>query len=149
MPPTHSDLFLFLRQEELLSGCTIQHIGQNWDGDRPRKGLGKWLERAEWLESYEELDESETLWSMVRVRYEIVVCWAEIPVFKWRTDTPARPPEGPPPQGQPAAKKAGKSSKQAAKARRKKRRREETAASSKEWKGHKAKDWTDTEDSDY
>ena len=111
LPPTHSDLFLFLRQEELLSGCTIQHIGQNFEGDRPRKGLGKWLERVEWLESYEELDESETPWSMVRVKYEIVACWAGIPVFKWRTDTPARPPEGPPlsrsgerpPPGEPSA----------------------------------------------
>ena len=126
LPPTHSDLFLFLRQEELLSGCTIQHIGQNFEGDRPRKGLGKWLERVEWLESYEELDESETPWSMVRVKYEIVACWAGIPVFKWRTDTPARPPEGPPPQGQPKAGKAGEPSKRAEKARRKKRRHDDS-----------------------
>ena len=129
LPPTHSDLFLFLRQEELLSGCTMQHIGQNFKGDRPRKlervewldSLGEWLEQVEWLESFEELDESGTTWSMVRVRYEIVACWAGLPVFMWRY---------------------------------KKWRRDETctimpAASSKDKKGHRVKDWTDTDDSDY
>ena len=97
LPPTHSDLFRFLQQEQLLSGCTTQHIGQNFEGDRPRKGLVKWLERVEWLESYQELDENEASWNMVRVKYEIVACWAGIPVFKCRSDTPARPPEAPPP----------------------------------------------------
>ena len=142
LPPTHSDLFRFLQQEQLLSGCTTQHIGQNFEGDRPRKGLVKWLERVEWLESYQELDENEASWDMVRVKYEIVACWAGIPVFKWRSDTPARPPETPAPPW-----KTGKPSK---KAQRKKRRRDETctvtpAASSKDRKGRSVQDESDSD----
>ena len=85
LPPTHSDLFQFLQREKLLSGCTVQHIGQHFEGNRPRKGLTKWLSRVEWLESYQEQDEDEALWGMVQVRYEIIACWAKLPVFQWAT----------------------------------------------------------------
>ena len=96
-PPQHPGPFQFLEREGLLTGCTVQHIGMEYQGHRPRQGLTKWLSRIQWLESYQELDEDDKLWDMVRVKYEIVACWANVPVFKWRSDTKERPPGGPPP----------------------------------------------------
>ena len=98
-PPQHADLYHFLRHERLLTGCTLNHISTDFDGG-PARGPGKirkWLERIDWLETYEEGDEEGNTWVMVRVRYEIIAYWANLPVYRCRSDTPPEPPSEPPP----------------------------------------------------
>jgi hypothetical protein len=48
----YSEFRHFLEQEGLQEGCTIQHIGQNYKGTRPKKGLTKWLKQIEWLDHF-------------------------------------------------------------------------------------------------
>ena len=98
-PPQHADLYHFLRCEGLLTGCTLNHISTDFEGG-PARGPGKirkWLERIDWLETYEEGDEEGNTWVMVRVRYEIIAYWAKLPVYRCRSDTPPEPPSKPPP----------------------------------------------------
>ena len=144
-PPQHPELYRFLEQEELLTGCTVQHIGQEYQGDRPRRGLTKWLAGVDWLESYQQLDEDNVLWDMVRVKYEIVACWAKVPVFRWRSDTKSRPPDAPPPSW---IQSKGRTNKSSGSKRRKKKHKVEPTTAGSDRTDHRRNPVKDETDSD-